>query len=260
MTPADDLRQHLDELRPIYEAVQKLRGRREELQTVEAADRAYRELLAAETAAVTELRRRRDDLEREWLRRSARPDLTEDESATWEPAWKPPAWTGQPPRPAAPPPEQRAASAGQVRRRLGRLILQYQYVWQLESALLGQVNCIVADEDRPLGEALALLPWRAFAEPGRESPMAHRQRLADWRAALDSYRDQLEGAIDILETQLRGCLGIWELWRRREQQDGRPPWDRFIEESRRALREEATRLRQEVLGLEARLGTAGGQP
>jgi hypothetical protein len=138
---------------------------------------------------------------------------------------------------------------------------QFQFYWQLGEDLVGQVNQVVADDSLPLGEALALLPWRAFEDPGPAGADAHCTRLAEWAKALAEYRGYLESRIDILRTQSRDWLGIWELWRARAAgTGGREDWDTFIADKRRALGEEADRLRQEVLALEARLRAGGGRP
>ena len=68
LTP--QVRQSLDELRPLYDAVRQLRRRWEELLEVEQADRAYQALVAEVTKQRDDLQHRRDELERAWRRRS----------------------------------------------------------------------------------------------------------------------------------------------------------------------------------------------
>jgi hypothetical protein len=260
MPTAPKVRQLLDDVQPVHEAARELRRRWEELLTVEQADRAYQELVAEATKQRDDLRRRRDELERAWRRHTA-PEEPDAELASWEPAWGAELWRWQPSPQPAPPPEPQPVAGSQARRRLGRLVMRFRDAWRLEAVVLGLVNQIVAEEHRPLGEALALLPWTAFAEPGGDGPADHRARLAEWRQALVEYRDWLGPEVNRLETQTRGSLGIWELWRDRERDaEGKERWESFITETRRVCGEEAERLRQEVRDLEARLRGAGGQP
>jgi hypothetical protein len=252
----------LDRLRAVYDAVQDLRRRSAEVRTVEQAVRAYEEQLAAATAAVAELRRRCDALEREWLQRST--PTTSDETDPLPPPLGTDAPTAGPRSagtPKAPPREPRSAVTSRARLHLGRLVMQYRYAWGLEAVLLGQVSRIVANEDRPLGEAVALLPWRVFAERGRDTEAAYAERLTDWQAALDEYRVRLETEIDILETRFRGSWEIWRLWRARESgAEGRQQWDTFIADSLRAQGEKAAELRRQIQDLEVRLRGPEGQP
>jgi hypothetical protein len=256
MPPSDDLRRRLAALRPDYDATRTAAARRDELATVEEARAAYEGLLTAESALVADLRRRRDELEREWERRS-RPADPDDELGPVEPAWDPQArpWKAT----SAPPEPPRVEGGGpdpEARYRLGLLVNQFQYAWNLGDALVGRVNQVVADPDRPLGEALALLPWTAFEEPADDDEAGHLARLTGWGEALAEYRRRLDADNDMLETRYRGWLGIWELWRGREG-DGGKAWDTFLAQKKRALGEEAGRLREAVAGLEARLGAAG---
>jgi hypothetical protein len=252
--------QQLDELHPIFDAVVELHRRWEELQTVELADRAYQEELAEETRRLADLQARRDRLEGLWQRRS-RPVEADADVAAWEPAWGQEAAPLQPTSRPPPPAEKPTVSGSQARRSLARLLNRFRYDWQLEDAILGLVNRIVADEDRPLGEALVLLPWKAFEEAGRDTEPGHLERLAEWRAALVEYRGRLEADVDILEARFRGFLGIWELWRGRERDaQGHQLWRDLIDEQRRALDAESTRLRLEIVDLETRLREAGEKP
>jgi hypothetical protein len=257
MPPSEEARRRLDALRPDYDAVRALCGRRDELQTVEQARAAYEGLLSAESALVAGLKRRRDDLEREGERRSREAEIEEDlgpVETAWDPQARP--WRA-PPVPPEPPRAPARGTDGEARFQLGLLVNQFQYVWRLDEALVGRVNQLVADPNRPLGEALALLPWAVFEGPGHADGAEHLARLDEWGEALADCRGRLEAENDMLETRFRGWLGIWELWRGREG-DGREAWDTFIAHKRRALGEEAGRLREAIAGLEARLGEGGG--
>jgi hypothetical protein len=161
-----------------------------------------------------------------------------------------------------PPPPDRAArlaAARRARRSLRTTVNRFRYVWKLAPALLGRINAIADDADRPLGEALALLPWEAFLAAPSEPDAAHAARLGEWAEALEEYRDRLSGEVEALEAQSQGWAGIWQLWRQREGA-GAARWETFLAERRRALREEAERLRHAADALEARLRGAGGSP
>src|SRR5262249_12249516 len=158
--------------------------------TLEQAKAAHDGLLAAESAAVAGLRGRREELEQELAQLEQEPEEDEEVAPAAQARG-----SSRPPRrpPAERPPEPPPRPVGsEARERFGDLVNQFRYFWQLDEDLMGQVNRIVADEDRPLGEALALLPWRTFEDPGRDGPEEHLTRLAEWAAALEEYRGKLE--------------------------------------------------------------------
>jgi hypothetical protein len=144
-------------------------------------------------------------------------------------------------------------------RRLQQFARRLTNSGQLSVEALAEVNRIADDAGRPLGEAVALLDWSAYSRRAPwEGEDTHLARLAEWGVALADYRDRLADEVGLLEARFRGLLGIWELWRWREDEpDGRAAWTNFVEGRRRALRDEADRLRHDVAALEAHL--AGGR-
>ncbi|MCP4589480.1 MAG: hypothetical protein GY842_01920 [bacterium] len=157
-----------------------------------------------------------------------------------------------------------------MRRQLKKLVNRWAGPWGLEASVLGRINRIADDADRPLGEALVLLDWSVFEDGtrARESEEAHLKRLVEWGEALTEFRDHLAGEIDILETRFRHWLSIWERWRsRRQSPEHERQWDTFIAETRRTKRDEMdraqgeiARLKSEVAELQRRLRGEEGSP
>jgi hypothetical protein len=144
---------------------------------------------------------------------------------------------------------------------LKKLVNRWQHAWGLAAALVGQVNRIADDADRPLGQALLLLPWGAYEArvPG-ETAEAQRARLTEWRDALCEYHGRLAAEIDICETRFHRYLGIWELWLQRHQgAEGQARWAAFLAGKRRANAGEIARLENEVAALAAQLWRAEGR-
>src|SRR5436190_1792323 len=71
------------------------------------------------------------------------------------------------PDPAAPPTPRRAAPT-QNRAHLAEWAARFRHALAVEAAVLMRINQIVEDSNRPLGEAVALLPPRAFEPLKRE--------------------------------------------------------------------------------------------
>src|SRR5581483_4380275 len=65
------------------------------------------------------------------------------------------------------------------RDQLIKFVNRWKYSWRLDSTVLGKINRIASDSDRPLGEALILLDWSVFADRTRtqESLEMHLLRL-----------------------------------------------------------------------------------
>ncbi len=144
-----------------------------------------------------------------------------------------------------------------MRRQLKKLANRWAEPWGLEASVLGRINRIADDADRPLGEALVLLDWSVFEDrtQARESEEAHLRRLVEWGEALAEFRDHLAGEIDILETRFRHWLSIWERWRSRlwspEQES---QWETFIAETRLTKRDEIGRAQSEITQLTREVG------
>jgi hypothetical protein len=164
------------------------------------------------------------------------------------PVVRPPAgWS--PPVPVAPraePPPHRPALA-QDRAALSRLANRFQHALAVDAAVLARINQIVEDGDRPLGEAVALLPDQGFAPLLRESPEDHADRLAAWAEALRECQRRLENEIRRDEASLRPWLGVRDLWLGRERdEDGRAAWQEYLAGCRDEAAAEVARLEAEV--------------
>jgi hypothetical protein len=146
----------------------------------------------------------------------------------------------------------RAEARNKFKRFLSR---HYQY--KLETSVLGQINCIADDVDRPLGEALALLDWSIFedyADRTDASDASGLEQLNELGKELQQYRKQLSGKVDMLGLSFRDWLGIWEKWRSREQSpEHSQSWETFIAETQRAKQAEATKLQDDISQLEEKI-------
>lgn len=248
-----------DDLRSVYDAVQALRRRKDALQTVPEAEQAFRSLLAEELQRTGELRNRLEELRQEEGRRTARAFHEEEELSPLGPDLGT-ATIQSERRPRKLVPAPRAVPLSPVRRRVGRQVRQFHFVWGVDDNLLSVVNQVVADENRPLGEALAMLPWDAFAAQTGESEAVRAKRLEEWYAILVEYRGWLESKVNQIEMQYRDSLGIWERWLARDRDpEGQDDWKQFTEEARKAELATAARLQEEIKELEARLRLAEGK-
>jgi hypothetical protein len=236
---------------------------------VDQARAEYEALAAKETAELAEKERKKQELDAEWRRRTLVVETLGRDLVS--PGSFRPGQAGRRPggrqevsrRPDVSP----SASSGRetilaTRRGLKKLVNRWAFTWNLKDDVLGQINRIADDTDRPLGEALVLLDWSLFE--GRvyphESDQAHLDRLTHWSEALAEYRDQLAGDIDTLETRYRRWLGIWEQFKARTSPDGQARWEAFIAETRQATQRRIDQLNQEIADREAQLRSAGGQP
>lgn len=261
MNPTAEIETQLADLRSIYDGIQVLLARRADLQTVEQARTVFEQLVVAETNALDGLLRRREALEVELRRRAqvAEPVAPFDPPAPIRPAVHAalrPAVPVRPPRPQETPP-------GKARRQLKILVNRFAYAWRLDDALRGRINGIVDDRERPLGEALALLPWSVFAEPtsSQEVRTAHQERLLAWASALGEYQTRLAAEVEMLLVRYRGWLGIWELWRQNTNMpDGGARWLAFVADKKRALEGDAQQARQAIADLERQLAREAGRP
>jgi hypothetical protein len=263
----------LAEIRPVYDEIGRLRVHWEELQTVERATAEYSKLLAGELRALAELQRRKQQLDayRDQFRLL---DDADDDDLPFPTAGPPvaqhPARRGLVLR-ERPTGHERARpdQAGLAqRRRLKQLVNRWAPSWGMDRDVLAEINRITEDSDRLLGEAIALLDWRVFEDPGltRGAQDAHLSRLGVWAERLAEYRDQLVTEIDDLELRYQAMRPMWRIWRARAaSEEGRRRWERLIDEARRSQQTEIRRLDAdvaaldlEIQGLEAER-TAGGQ-
>lgn len=249
MTVAPSLQAQLEKIRPVYDEIHQLRQRWEVLQTVDMARIEYQNIIASEDNKVKTLNKQKDILLEEKRRlTSAKEEFDEDfilpDGWQLQPRNTP---RFQPTLASQPQPNREAAIA--ARNRLKKLANRCAKIWGLDTAILGQVNCIADDTDRPIGEALILLDWNVFADPTltKASDETHLARLIEWGEALLDYRQHLAGEIDTLETRFRGWLGIWEAWRSRHlSPENQQRWQTLIAETKRAKLDEIARLTIEI--------------
>ncbi len=265
-----EIERRLGELRPLYDEIQQMRERRQELESVEQARDAYESLLAEEEVLLSRLRGRKAEIEQEKSR-----GLLTASQPRWDQFLPPePRRTEVPPaRPSASPvpvgaalapspPEVRPKSS-RVRRNVKKMVARWSHAWNLAANVRARINRVADDVERPLGEALALLDWSVFKDRTRshEREDTYLKRLAEWGEALAEYRDLLAGEIDIQETRFRRWLGIWELWQGRDRSAAdQDRWTSFVAETRRAKREEAAALEGEIAQIEQELQSLKAPP
>jgi hypothetical protein len=257
MTPIDDVQDLLDELLAIYNKVQQKHAYWENLQIIKLARIEYEMLTAQVRGKLKDLRSRKHDLELEKSKPIPDPELERDD-------FELPIDAGSMPM------ERRFLQwqstqtksvefQGVVLNRQARLVERdqlkkqvnrWKYSWQLDSVVLGKINRIADDADRPLGEALMLLDWNVvFADRSRtqESLGMYLLRLTKWRASLVEYLGWLGRDIDDLEMSLRGWSQVGELWQARNvNAEGQELWMAFITEKIRAKQDEIAKLESEI--------------
>jgi hypothetical protein len=247
------------EVRPVYDKVRILRAQWTELQSIPQAQAAYETALAAERDELAALQQRRDDLE------DAQRRL---EPSRYVPPVSPQPGPAGPRRPEWGPLREQVFVPAELpwgqsqpvvaRIRLKKLINRWRFVWGLDPGVQAQINQIADSPDRPVGEALSLLPWSVFdnsAHPG-ESSEDHLQRLIQWGEALREYGDRLQEEIERLKLHYHRWLGIWEQWRECgwNTTEGATPaqrerWDAFLEAGRQDLHRKLGQVQREITRL-----------
>jgi hypothetical protein len=116
-----------------------------------------------------------------------------------------------------------------------------------------RINQIVEDGERPLGEAIVLLPPKAF-DPLRGEPADdYAARLAAWMEALEECRRRLENDARRDEVNLRPWLGVRDLWLERETDAGRDAWADYLKRCRDEISAEIDKLQADADRLEGLL-------
>jgi len=259
VTEDKDIQARLEKIHLVYSEIRQMRARCDDLQTVETARADYESLIAKESTELDGLKKRRAELETKLRRQEMTKSSYGSGFKPWETGSRSRGPIPPPLPPSPPPPDEEAILA--IRRRFKKFFNRYAHSLHLSAGVLGTINRIAEDVDRPLGEALALLEWHVFqVRTRRESNENYWKRLAEWGEALTDYHGWLTGEIDTLETRFRCSMNIWELWRERDLgEKGKAQWETFIDETRRALREEIARLKEEIVFLETRLRETGGR-
>jgi hypothetical protein len=242
--------------RAIYQEVDALNKRWLDLKAADDARLAYKAALAAEDKELEALERDKTALDTERRRRrivgktdERRPPpppsaLTRVNRAPTSARTE----TSAAERPAPPPTADR--------RRLKKTLNRFQFTWEINPAVVAQINSIADNAERPIGEALALLDPRVFelSIPG-ESDIDRVARLGEWKGALDGYADHLRAEIQKLENQYASVLGIWDLWRKaRVDAVGQDNWNQFIDKTRAEKRHRIDVMSATVRDLREELG------
>jgi hypothetical protein len=242
-------------LRAVYDAVHELEARCAGLRAIDQARDEYAALVADDQRAADQARADLLRLEAEEAAANAKPVADRDEWAAIPHQQRPDTPANAGPAPAPPPPPPPPPDRKAFRKQVNR----FRSVWGLDAALLGRVNRIADGVDRPLGEALALLPWVAF-EPGPgETADEHAARLRTWAAALAEYREFLEDEARALDGRTAGWRGIWEAWEAKATPDGQGKWTALVDGKRDALRAEAEGFRSKAAAVRERLRGRGGR-
>ena len=235
----------MDALRDEYGEIERLRARIAELGTVPAAIRARDVALDADDRALKSARARRDALLTEIRRRSnPQPEASPIAVSVLRRGTQPaPAGEHRPP----PPLSRRRDDA--TRDRLRRLVNRWRYSWALSDATVAEFNGVIVAPERPLGEALMVLPLSAMETA---LATAGSDQLAEWTAALKSYRRDVEAEVAALETRFMPVLPLWEVWNERD----RTRWEELLAQLRAEAVSQTRRLQAEIVKLEERLARA----
>ncbi|MEH2093405.1 hypothetical protein [Nostoc sp.] len=256
MTADEAVKTWLEEIYLVYREIQVLKKRLEEIQTVELARAEYEKCIGEEETKLRSLKEQKLNLQVE--QRLLTTDTSESKPNINLPKHKSNNLIRKKPESEikvlakcdeTTKNKLRAKARNKFKRFLSR---NYQY--KLETSVLGQINCIADDVDRPLGEALALLDWSIFEDYANRtdaSDTSGLEQLNELGNELQEYRKQLSGKVDMLELSFRDWLGIWEKWRSREQSpEQSQAWETFIAKTQRAKQDEAAKLQDDILQLE----------
>jgi hypothetical protein len=214
-----------------------------------------RQARAAQDALLADLSAQRQKAERRLadLQMHSRPVASLPAAVAPPPDWSPPMpMPVSVARPAAPPAPRRP-SLTQNRAQLSEWANRFQRFIGVEAGVLMRINQIVEDADRPLGEALALLPAGAF-EPLRGEPAEeYAARLAAWTEALEECRRRLDNEVKRDQVNLGTWLGVRDLWLGRERDGGRDDWEDYLKRCREEITAEIDRLHAEAERLEGQM-------
>lgn len=252
MTLAD--RAWLDEIYPIYAEIQSLKHELESSLTIEQARNEYGKLIAEEDSELDSLTAQKRKLEQQ--------ERILDIPIPPKPPIKPP------PKPPDKKDSQKSLPtstdknkssqkkpATEARDKLKKLVNRF-YRFKLDASVLGQINRIADDVDRPLGEALALLDWSIFENYAHTSAgdTSKLYLLNEWGKELQEYRNYLFSVVDMQKGRYKGSEGIWERWCNREKSpEHLQEWQTFIAATKQAKQDAIAELKREILTLEANI-------
>lgn len=253
----------LESVQPFYAAARRLHDELQALQTVDQAYAAYNTLLGGEERHMETLRQRVASLERE---KQLLIEQLELSSLGYEEAY------GEADeivsrRDERHIEESRKEEQGvkeesinpirltRARERFQRLVNRFSYFLGVNDTVRAQINQIVGNPERPLGEALLLLDWDAFRNridpPGSESDERYCERLKDWRESLREYIEKAEGDVRAIEVRYGGPrMRIWKAWR--DVDSGDPSkWEQLIKDTRTAFAHQGAEFEKQIAALEA---------
>ena len=242
--------------RAIYQDVDALNKRWLDLKTADDARLAYKAALAAEDKELESLERDKAALETERRRRRLIGKTDERRPPPPPPALARANRAPASARTEAPAADRPAPPPTADRRRLKKTLNRFQFTWEINPAVVAQINSIADNAERPIGEALALLDPHVFefSIPG-ESDIDRVARLGEWKGALEGYADHLRAEIQKLENQYASVLGIWDLWRKaRVDAAGQENWNQFIAKTRAERQTRIAVVSDAVQGLREELG------
>ena len=243
MSTSEAVKTRLDEIHAVYLEIEKLKQRLTDLQTVEQARAEYEKLVATEESKLTNLEQQKRKLEDDLRSLTVRKQPLGRPRSVPKPTNLPPPKIPSSHEKSDEPTKKKPGT--EAREKLKRLLNRY-YRFQLDASVLGQINRIAEDVERPLGEALALLDWSIFEDYASDA--SHLEQLNQWGDELQEYRQYLSGEVDMLELRFRDYLGgIWERWRTRDQSpENLLAWQTFITETQLAKQAEAAKLEEDI--------------
>ncbi|MUG95773.1 hypothetical protein F7734_26820 [Scytonema sp. UIC 10036] len=248
----------LDEIYPIYAEIQSLKDELESSLTIEQVRNEYSKLIAEEDSKLDSLTVQKRKLEVEirlpnTVRQNPIPIKPLPKQPDKKSLQKLPSTSTVTPTDKEK--SERKKSGTEARDKLKKLVNRF-YRFKLDASVLGQINRIADDVDRPLGEALALLDWSIFENYACTSAgdSSKLNLLNEWAKELQEYCSYLSGEVDLQKFRYRDYLGIWELWRNREKSpEHLQEWQTFIAETKQAKQDAIAKLKQEILELEAKI-------
>jgi hypothetical protein len=253
-----------DSVRSFYEQARSLREELLELQTVDQARAAFKDALGGEELRLETLKQRVAALEREKRLQLERlehapfenPEFDDEDDYEYE-ARDTDALPEEKGRAAVKEEPANAARLTQARKRFQRLVNRFHHFLRVSDANRAQINQIVEDPQRPLGEALVLLEWDTFENRigplGAESDEKYLERLDDWGESLREYIRKAQGDVRAVEVRYgEFVMLIWRAWRA-EAAGERAEWERVIDNIRNAFAHQAAELEKQIDTLEAEI-------
>lgn len=254
----DALRTALNTTRTAYDAVAPLQGRLAELQEMPQVQDGYQAALAAGAEQLAALGDQLANLRREERQLQAAaspppqiPHAQPVRVIRYNDEDLPPVDHAVQSRAAAAPRIDLDSLRNEVRQVATRFARQRLIA--KDPNILAAFNFLASDKAAPPGKLLAVLDWEAvFVAPLHEleTPPAHVERLARWRAALLDYGERLAGDIAAAERQYAGILHLHTAWKARRTG---AEWDGLIAAAQAAQAQEIKAMQQQIAETLARV-------